>query len=109
MSYVNLKEDARLIWSMVKVRLSDGVSMLDVTLIVTTLLEAIKGMSAYMDETNPVEKKRVALALVDEIYEVEIKPKDLAPWGLDEEMLDKYLGKIIHWAAAKALDALLGE
>lgn len=107
--YANLKEDAQAIWGIAKAMVADGVSMLDVTLIANTLLEAIKGLATYANETSTAEKKRYALALVDEIYAVEIKPLKLTPWEATEEALDEALGPIIHWAAAKALDALLDE
>ena len=109
LSYPNLKEDAQAIWKIAKARLSDGVSMLDVTLIVTTLLQGVQAAATYLNETGPVAKKAAALALIDEIYTVEIRPLDLTPWDATEEALDEALGPIIHWAADKALDALLSE
>ena len=107
--YANLEEDVQMLWGMLRAILADGLQFRDFQLIATTLMLGIQGLSSYLDETNPAEKKRYALALVDGVYDKQIKPMKLSPWPPAEEKLDEALGKMIHWAASEILDKLLAD
>ena len=119
MKYENLKRDARMIWKMLAIKLSDGLSLLDANLIAAMLLEGIQGLATYLDETDAAEKRRYALALVDEIYAKEIRPRRMMPegesaiakkmWDATEEAIDAALGLVLHRAAEEILDKLLTD
>lgn len=107
--YANLEEDIQMLWGMLRAILADGLQFRDFQLIATTLMLGIQGLSSYLDETDSVEKKRYALALVDGVYNQKIRPMKLSPWPPAEEKLDEALGKMIHWAASEILDKLLDD